>query len=149
MCLSGHLNVSYKEARQGGLIKSLLLALRVMMTRVCLWWQQLEEEIQADLKWSILVKKKLYSGMSDFQSVELVDSGPFGKVSHGTRLRQTGVPLLVPTARTCLILCQACDRICGNMQGGLVMMIGSVTHKHLLTCRASLSLDCSCQATCN
>lgn len=42
---------------------------------------QLEEEIQEDLKWSILVKQKLYSGKSDFQSVELVDSGPFGKAS--------------------------------------------------------------------
>ena len=41
---------------------------------------QLEEEIQEDLKWSILVKEKLYSGKSDFQSVELVESGPFGKV---------------------------------------------------------------------
>lgn len=41
---------------------------------------QLDEEIQEDLKWSILVKKKLYSGKSDFQSVELVESGPFGKV---------------------------------------------------------------------
>jgi spermidine synthase len=42
---------------------------------------QLEEEIQEDLKWSILVKEKLYSGKSDFQSVELVESGPFGKAS--------------------------------------------------------------------
>ena len=41
---------------------------------------QLEEELQDDLKWSIEVKKILHSGKSDFQSVELVDSGPFGKV---------------------------------------------------------------------
>lgn len=40
---------------------------------------QLEEEIQEDLKWSILVKKKLYSGKSDFQTVELIESGPFAK----------------------------------------------------------------------
>ena len=40
---------------------------------------QLEEEIQEDLKWSILVKEKLFSGKSDFQSIELVESGPFGK----------------------------------------------------------------------
>ncbi|KAK9837434.1 hypothetical protein WJX81_002188 [Elliptochloris bilobata] len=40
----------------------------------------LEEEIQDDLKWSILVKKKLYSGKSEFQSVELIESGPFAKV---------------------------------------------------------------------
>lgn len=42
--------------------------------------KQLEEELQDDLKWSIEVKKVLHSGKSDFQSVELVDSGPFGKV---------------------------------------------------------------------
>ena len=41
---------------------------------------QLEEELQDDLKWSIEVKEILHSGKSDFQSVELVDSGPFGKV---------------------------------------------------------------------
>ena len=41
---------------------------------------QLEEEIQEDLKWSILVKKKLFSGKSDFQTVELIESGPFAKV---------------------------------------------------------------------
>jgi len=41
---------------------------------------QLEEEIQDDLKWSIRVNAVLHSGKSDFQSVELVDSGPFGKV---------------------------------------------------------------------
>lgn len=40
----------------------------------------LEEEIQDDLKWSIQVKQVLHSGKSEFQSVELVDSGPFGKV---------------------------------------------------------------------
>ena len=41
---------------------------------------QLEEELQDDLKWSIEVKEILHSGKSDFQSVELVNSGPFGKV---------------------------------------------------------------------
>lgn len=40
----------------------------------------MEEEIQEDLKWSILVKKKLFSGRSDFQTVELIESGPFAKV---------------------------------------------------------------------
>ena len=46
--------------------------------------QQLEEEIQDDLKWSIRVNAVLHSGKSDFQSVELVDSGPFGKVKRET-----------------------------------------------------------------
>ena len=46
---------------------------------------QLEEELQDDLKWSIEVKKVLHSGKSDFQSVELVDSGPFGKVRRKER----------------------------------------------------------------
>ena len=43
-------------------------------------WLQLEEEIQADLKWCMTVEKVLHSGRSDFQSVELIESGPFGKV---------------------------------------------------------------------
>lgn len=41
---------------------------------------QLEEDIDDGLKWSISVTKVLHSGKSDFQSVELVESGPFGKV---------------------------------------------------------------------
>ena len=45
-------------------------------------WLQLEEEIQADLKWCMTVEKVLHSGRSDFQSVELIESGPFGKVSN-------------------------------------------------------------------
>ena len=70
--------------------------------------KQLEEEIQADLKWSILVKKKLYSGMSDFQSVELVESGPFGKVSQGTGWSRPGTQSQLPqTGRTCLAIFQA------------------------------------------
>jgi thermospermine synthase len=40
----------------------------------------LEEEIQEDLKWSMVVKEVLHSGKSQFQSVELISSGPFGKV---------------------------------------------------------------------
>ncbi|KAK9815705.1 hypothetical protein WJX72_008341 [[Myrmecia] bisecta] len=40
----------------------------------------LEEEIQEDLKWCMTVKKVLHSGNSDFQSMELIESGPFGKV---------------------------------------------------------------------
>ena len=41
---------------------------------------QLEEEIQEDLKWSMVVREVLHSGKSQFQSVELISSGPFGKV---------------------------------------------------------------------
>lgn len=40
----------------------------------------LEEEIQEDLKWCVEVKTVLHSGKSDFQTMELVESGPFGKV---------------------------------------------------------------------
>ncbi|DBA83855.1 hypothetical protein WJX77_008056 [Trebouxia sp. C0004] len=40
----------------------------------------LEEEIQEDLKWCIEVKEVLHSGASEFQTMELVSSGPFGKV---------------------------------------------------------------------
>ena len=42
---------------------------------------QLREELSPDIKWDIAVKKVLYSGQSKFQAVELIDSGPFGKVS--------------------------------------------------------------------
>jgi len=41
---------------------------------------QLEEEIQEDLKWCVEVKEVLHSGASEFQTMELVSSGPFGKV---------------------------------------------------------------------
>ena len=41
---------------------------------------QLEEEIQEDLKWCVEVKHVLHSGKSDFQTMELIQSGPFGKV---------------------------------------------------------------------
>ncbi|KAK9811139.1 hypothetical protein WJX73_006141 [Symbiochloris irregularis] len=40
----------------------------------------LQEEISEDIKWLITIKKVLHSGKSDFQSVELVESGPFKKV---------------------------------------------------------------------
>jgi len=40
----------------------------------------LEEEIQDDLKWTYSVNKLLHMEVSDFQEVELIDSGPFGKV---------------------------------------------------------------------
>lgn len=41
---------------------------------------QLEEEIQSDLKWCIEVQEVLHSGHSSFQTMELVSSGPYGKV---------------------------------------------------------------------
>lgn len=41
---------------------------------------QLEEDLADDLKWSMLVKKVLYSGKSEYQEVDLIDVGPFGKV---------------------------------------------------------------------
>jgi spermidine synthase len=41
---------------------------------------QLEEDLADDLKWSMLVKNVLFSGKSEFQEVDLIDVGPFGKV---------------------------------------------------------------------
>jgi len=40
----------------------------------------LEEEIQDDLKWINSVKSILHAEVSDFQDVELLETGPFGKV---------------------------------------------------------------------
>ncbi|GAQ87780.1 spermine synthase [Klebsormidium nitens] len=40
----------------------------------------LEEELQDDLKWSVQVKSILYQGASKFQDIELIESGPFGKL---------------------------------------------------------------------
>jgi thermospermine synthase len=45
-----------------------------------LLFSQLEEDLADDLKWSMLVKKVLYSGKSEYQEVDLIDVGPFGKV---------------------------------------------------------------------
>lgn len=44
---------------------------------ICL---QLEEELQDDLKWSMLTRDILHAGKSKFQDVELIETGPFGKV---------------------------------------------------------------------
>ena len=54
---------------------------------------QLEEEIQDDLKWCMIVKAILHSGQSDFQAVELIESGPFGKVGllHAHRRSVAGL----------------------------------------------------------
>lgn len=40
----------------------------------------LEEELQDDLKWSMLTKSILHVEKSKFQDVELIETGPFGKV---------------------------------------------------------------------
>lgn len=42
---------------------------------------QLEEELQDNLKWSMLTESILHVEKSKFQDVELVQTGPFGKVS--------------------------------------------------------------------
>lgn len=41
---------------------------------------QLEEDLADDLKWSMRVNKVLFSGKSEYQEVDLIDVGPFGKV---------------------------------------------------------------------
>lgn len=41
---------------------------------------QLEEDLADDLKWSMLVKEVLFSGKSEYQEVDLIHTGPFGKV---------------------------------------------------------------------
>lgn len=43
----------------------------------CLWF---EEELEEDLRWVFGVSKILHTGVSKFQDIELVESGPFGKV---------------------------------------------------------------------
>ncbi|KAH9531052.1 hypothetical protein CY35_19G015700 [Sphagnum magellanicum] len=43
----------------------------------CLWF---EEELEPDLRWVFGVSKILHTGESEFQTIELVESGPFGKV---------------------------------------------------------------------
>lgn len=42
---------------------------------------QLEEDLGDDLKWSMRVNEVLYSGKSEYQEVDLIDVGPFGKVN--------------------------------------------------------------------
>jgi len=39
----------------------------------------LEEDLGDDLKWSMRVNEVLYSGKSEYQEVDLIDVGPFGK----------------------------------------------------------------------
>jgi hypothetical protein len=46
----------------------------------CVVAVQLEEELQDDLKWSMLTKSILHVEKSKFQDVELIETGPFGKV---------------------------------------------------------------------
>jgi hypothetical protein len=49
---------------------------------------QLEEDLADDLKWSMLVKEVLFSGKSEYQEVDLIHTGPFGKVREGSRSSQ-------------------------------------------------------------
>lgn len=68
---------------------------------------QLEEEIQEDLKWSMVVREVLHSGKSQFQSVELISSGPFGKVRQ---LMDRALVLTVKTSHNhsvCWLPCAA------------------------------------------
>lgn len=46
------------------------------------WIMQLEEELETGLKLSVRVDNVLHSGRSEFQTVELVESEPFGKARH-------------------------------------------------------------------
>lgn len=55
---------------------------------------QLEEEIQEDLKWCVEVKKVLHSGKSEFQTMELIESGPFGKVASFCHCHRNVNPIL-------------------------------------------------------
>ena len=55
---------------------------------------QLEEEIQEDLKWCVEVKEVLHSGQSEFQTMELVSSGPFGKVCDVSGKAACGKPYI-------------------------------------------------------
>lgn len=54
---------------------------------------QLEEDLADDLKWSMMVKNVMFSGKSKFQEVDLIHTGPFGKVRrarHGCGRRRAG-----------------------------------------------------------
>lgn len=42
-----------------------------------LWF---EEEIEEDLRWVFRITSILHTGVSEFQDIELIESGPFGKV---------------------------------------------------------------------
>lgn len=72
-------------------------------------FMQLEEEIQEDLKWCVEVKHVLHSGKSDFQTMELIQSGPFGKVwlqllhirTQGTQLYSWWCEVLHNSCRCC------------------------------------------------
>ncbi len=45
---------------------------------------QLEEDLGDDLKWSMRVKEVMFSGKSEYQEVDLIHTGPFGRVSAWT-----------------------------------------------------------------
>lgn len=67
----------------------------------------LEEDLADDLVWKMQVKEVMFSGKSEFQEVDLINTGPFGKVS----CRRTGPkgsfdalrdPASYVRARTCV-----------------------------------------------
>eukprot|EP00897_Mesotaenium_endlicherianum_P010823 jgi/Mesen1/976/ME000012S00519 len=49
----------------------------IMSSSRRLWF---EEELEEDLRWVFGVNKILHTGVSEYQSIELIESGPFGKV---------------------------------------------------------------------
>lgn len=72
---------------------------------------QLEESLGDHLRWSLGIKAILHTGTSPFQTYELVDSNPFGKVrscgsaaaissvSHLTAVAQPQLPSLSKESR--------------------------------------------------
>jgi hypothetical protein len=53
---------------------------------------QLEEDLGDDLKWSMMVKNVMFSGKSKFQEVDLIHTGPFGKVRRPRDVLSRGRP---------------------------------------------------------
>jgi hypothetical protein len=43
----------------------------------------LEEDLADDLVWKMQVKEVMFSGKSEYQEVDLINTGPFGKVRGG------------------------------------------------------------------
>lgn len=49
---------------------------------------QLEEDLGDDYRWSYRVTSVLFSGKSEYQEIDLVDTPTFGKVRHSNRVQQ-------------------------------------------------------------
>ncbi|KAJ7296800.1 hypothetical protein O6H91_01G029800 [Diphasiastrum complanatum] len=67
----------YESKLNGSAIKKATVADSKNSSRRCLWF---EEEIEEDLRWVFSVSKILHTGVSDYQDITLLESGPFGKV---------------------------------------------------------------------